>query len=90
MPGRAPVGGGMMGGVRVSNADEVRASLEYQQYEQMGQEIREALLQIRQEARDSAVAANAPKTAVTCPYCGATTTPDASGCCEFCGGAIGG
>lgn len=90
MPGRAPMGGGMMGGVRVSNADEVRASLEYQQYEQMGQEIREALLQIRQEARDSAVAANAPKTAVTCPYCGATTTPDASGCCEFCGGAIGG
>ena len=89
MPGRAPMGG-MMGGPRTSNADEVRASLEYQQYEQMGQEIREALLQIRQEARDSAAAANAPKTAVTCPYCGATTTPDASGCCEFCGGAIGG
>lgn len=90
MPGRAPMGGGMMGGARVSNADEVRASLEYQQYEQMGQEIREALLQVRQEARDTAAAANAPKTAVTCPYCGATTTPDASGCCEFCGGAIGG
>ena len=51
MPGRAPMGGGMMGGARVSNADEVRASLEYQQYEQMGQEIREALLQVRQEAR---------------------------------------
>ena len=90
MPGRAPMGGGMMGGARVSNADEGRASLEYQQYEQMGQEIREALLQVRQEARDTAAAANAPKTAVTCPYCGATTTPDASGCCEFCGGAIGG
>lgn len=90
MPGRAPMGGGMMGGARVSNADEVRASLEYQQYEQMGQEIREALLQVRQEDRDTAAAANAPKTAVTCPYCGATTTPDASGCCEFCGGAIGG
>ena len=26
---------------------------------------------------------------ITCPYCGATTTPDASGCCEYCGGAIG-
>ena len=90
MPGRTPMGGGMMGGVRVSNADEVRASLEYQQYEQMGQEIREALLQIRQEARDTAAAASAPKAAITCPYCGATTTPDVSGCCEFCGGAIGG
>lgn len=28
--------------------------------------------------------------AVTCPYCGATTTPDASGCCEYCGGAVNG
>ena len=56
--------------------------------EEMGYEIRDALLQVRQEARDSVAAANAPKTAVTCPYCGATTIPDASGCCEFCGGAI--
>lgn len=23
---------------------------------------------------------NAPKQAMTCPYCGATTTPDANGC----------
>ena len=83
-----PPMGGMMGGPRTSNADEVRASLEYQQYEEMGYEIRDALLQVRQEARDSVAAANAPKTAVTCPYCGATTIPDASGCCEFCGGAI--
>lgn len=87
MPSRAPMGG-MMGGPRTSNVDEVRASLEYQQYEEMGYEIRDALLQVRQEARDSVAAANAPKTAVTCPYCGATTIPDASGCCEFCGGAI--
>lgn len=88
MPGRAPMGGGMMGGVRISNADEVRASLEYQQYEQMGQEIRDALLQVRQEVRDTVTAANAPKMAVTCPCCGAATIPDASGCCEFCGGAV--
>lgn len=79
------MGGGMMGSIPVSNADEVRASLEYQQYEEMGQEIRDALLQVRQDARDSMAAANAPKMAVTCPYCGATTTPTASGCCEFCG-----
>jgi len=31
---------------------------------------------------------SAPKMAVTCPFCGATTTPDASGCCEYCGGSV--
>ena len=25
---------------------------------------------------------------VTCPYCGATTTPDANGCCEYCGSKL--
>ena len=73
-----------------SNAEEVRASVEYQQYEAMGKEIQDALLQVRQQVREEVAAAAAPKTAVTCPYCGATTTPDASGCCEFCGGALNG
>lgn len=82
------VGLGSMGRDLTSNAEEVRASVEYRQYEQIGQEIRDALLQVRQEARDTAVAANAPKAAVTCPWCGATTTPDASGTCEYCGGAL--
>ena len=41
-------------------------------------------------AREKIEQAAAPKTAVTCPYCGATTTPDASGCCEYCGGAVNG
>lgn len=86
--GRPPMGGMGMGGGAWSNAQEVRASVEYRQYEKMGNEIREALLQVRQEARDTVMAANAPKTAVTCPYCGATTMPDANGCCEFCGGAL--
>ena len=53
-------------------------------------EIRDALLQVRQQVRDEAAAAAAPRAAVTCPYCGATTTPDASGCCEYCGGAVNG
>jgi len=64
-------------------------NIEYRRYREMGEEIRAALLQIRQQTRDEAVAAAAPKAAVTCPYCGATTMPDASGCCEFCGGALG-
>lgn len=78
------------GGSFTSNAEEVRASVEYRQYEEMGREIREALLQVRQKVREEVAAATAPKTAVTCPFCGATTTPDASGCCEFCGGAVNG
>lgn len=85
-----PKAGGMRGGSCTSNAEEVRASVEYQQYETMGQEIKEALLQVRQQVREEAAAAAAPKVAVTCPYCGATTIPDASGCCEFCGGAVNG
>lgn len=80
--------GDMRGGLHTSNGREVRASVEYQQYEAMGLEIRDTLLQVRQQVRDDAVASTAPKRAVTCPYCGATTTPDVSGCCEFCGSAI--
>ena len=63
-------------------------SVEYREYKMMGEEIKETLLQARQETRDAAAAAAAPKAAVTCPYCGATTTPDASGRCEYCGGAV--
>lgn len=85
-----PKAGGMRGNAHTSNAEEVRASVEYQQYEAMGLEIRDVLLQVRQRARDEVAAAAAPKTAVTCPFCGATTLPDASGCCEFCGGAVNG
>ena len=85
MPGGARPG--MAGGL-TSNAAEVRASVEYRQYEQMGKEIRQALLQVRRDVRANAAAAAAPKQAVTCPWCGATTTPDASGCCEYCGGSV--
>ncbi len=63
-------------------------NVEYRRYKEMGEEIRAALLDIRKEVREQVAAEAAPKTAVTCPYCGATTTPDASGCCEFCGGAV--
>jgi hypothetical protein len=52
--------------------------MEYRQYEEMGREIRDALLQVREQVRNEAVAAAAPKTALTCPFCGATTTPDAA------------
>ena len=51
-------------------------------------EIKEALTKVRQEVRENVAAANAPKIAQLCPLCGATTTPNANGCCEFCGDAI--
>ena len=67
-----------------------KRSVDYQDYERMGKEIKRALTSIRTQARKEAAEAAAPKAAVTCPYCGATTTPDSSGCCEYCGGAVNG
>ena len=66
-----------------------RGSVQYEEAERVAHEIRDALTQIRTETRESAAAAAAPKIARTCPFCGATTIPDASGRCEYCGGAMG-
>jgi len=82
--------GGRSAGVNNAQYSGPEMDVEYRRYKEMGEEIKEALLNIRQQARDEEVAAAAPKASVTCPYCGATTTPDASGCCEYCGGAVNG
>ena len=58
------------------------------EYEEMGQEVKRILTEARQAGRDAAAAAAAPKQAVNCPWCGATTTPTANGCCEYCGGSL--
>lgn len=68
---------------------EERYSVEFREAERQANEIREALTSLRETVRENVAAAKAPKTAVTCPFCGATTMPDANGRCEFCGGAIG-
>jgi len=75
-------------GIFIKGSGEGPSSPEYQQYIRQGEEIRQALTKVREKVREEAAAAAAPKTAVTCPWCGATTTPDASGKCEYCGGAI--
>ena len=67
-----------------------RRDPEYRQYEAMGEEIRRALTQARQEAREAVRAAAAPKAAVICPTCGASTVPDSAGCCEYCGVSLNG
>ena len=63
---------------------------EYRQYQQMMDELCACLMDARQQKRDETARAAAPKAAVTCPWCGATTRPDAGGCCEYCGGAVNG
>ena len=65
-----------------------RRSADYRECEALAEEIKGALTQVRQSARDNIIAANAPKTAQICPLCGATTIPDAQGRCEFCDGAM--
>lgn len=71
-----------------SNRVDQRGSVEYREMDRQAQEIREALTQVRQEVRDSVIDAKAPKKAQLCPQCGATTIPNANGCCEFCGGPM--
>ena len=63
---------------------ERRGSAEYNDAEAKAQAVRQALSGIHQGVR----AAAAPKKAVTCPNCLATTMPDANGCCEYCGGSL--
>ncbi|MCL1816509.1 MAG: DUF4428 domain-containing protein [Clostridiales bacterium] len=83
-------GSGLIGAIgNVISANAGVSNPAMRQYEQMAEEIRIALTEVRQNVRENIATANAPKKAQTCPHCGATTTPDTSGCCEFCGGAIG-
>lgn len=67
-----------------------KTNSEYMQYYKMANEIKEILTTAREQVREEAKAAAAPKMAVTCPWCGATTIPDANGCCEYCGGSLNG
>lgn len=68
---------------------EQQGSAEFQEAQRQVGEIREALAMLRTQVREDIAAAKAPRTAQTCPHCGATTIPDANGRCEWCGGAMG-
>ena len=73
------------------NQNEVknRMGADYHRAELAAAEIRDILLGIRADNRKAVEEAAAPKKAVVCPYCGATTTPDEKGCCEYCGAPVG-
>ena len=61
---------------------------QYMTYQQMGEDIKAILLNIRQNIRDEIQEAAIPRSKVNCPYCGATTIPDENGACEYCGGSL--
>lgn len=71
--------------VPASRKPDPQTNVDYAEYARMGQEIVSVLTQGRQQIRDEA----APKKAKNCPSCGASTVPDARGCCEYCGSFIG-
>jgi len=65
-----------------------RTNHDYRQAEDLGNEIKTALTNARQTARDDLAAANKPKAAQTCRQCAASCIPDAQGRCEYCGSAM--
>lgn len=75
--------------IAVSEKNIDANSPEYDNAYTVAQEMKDALMKAKAQVRDAAAKAAKPKMAVQCPYCGATTTPDEKGCCEYCGGAIG-
>ena len=67
---------------------EDRKSLEFENCNKIANEIKRVITNTKREIRKQEEAAAAPKQAVVCPSCGATTTPDENGCCEYCGMAL--
>lgn len=78
------------GAVIAVRKPDPQRNMEYRECLEMGNEIKEILTTGRRKVREEAAAAAAPKTAVKCPFCGASTIPDNSGCCEYCGAALNG
>ena len=69
-------------------ADPTR-NIEYQNALNLAQEMRNALQGGGTGSFGGVQAeAAAPKHAVLCPHCGATTMPTSTNCCEYCGGAL--
>ena len=86
----ARVNAAVPSGWKISNMMRLPNTTDYYEYLNMGNDIKAAVEGMRAEIRSEVAAQNAPKTAVVCPHCGATTIPDAQGCCEYCGSAVNG
>ncbi len=61
---------------------------DYLEYDELAKEIKHVLTNVRERVRDEAIQAATPKMAMTCPWCGATTTATENGTCEYCGGSL--
>lgn len=70
------------------NSDPRMNNAEYAEYYHMGMEIKDAFNKMREGIREEISAANTPKDAVVCPFCGATTVPNENNCCEYCGAPV--
>ena len=68
---------------------ELKASTEFINAQQVAEDIKATLTRTPQVVQEPVVAAAAPKVARKCPFCDATTIPDANGRCEYCGGFMG-
>ncbi|MBR1457695.1 MAG: DUF4428 domain-containing protein [Oscillospiraceae bacterium] len=82
--------GGAPGGWRVNRPGALSGPglSHYYEYLNTGNEIKDTVDRMRLAAREEAIAQSTPQAAVVCPFCGATTLPDANGCCEYCGSAL--
>ena len=67
------------------NTDPSLHGGEYKKYEKELDEL-EAFVE---SLREGSAGQSAEKTPVKCPHCGASTIPDANGCCEYCGLPVG-
>ena len=67
---------------------EGRYSPDYREAERQSNEIRDTMLAMQQKTREEIVQEQAPKKAVICPFCKASTVPDEQGRCEYCRGPI--
>ncbi len=73
--------------VNTSSIDRAH-SVEYKEAEKTAREIQRTLTSEQEKIREQIRESTQPKAAVICPFCKATTTPDAQGRCEYCRGAI--
>ena len=80
--------GSLLNTLILNNIGSSLSDVEYREYEEMGNEIKEALTKVREQARENIESEKAPKVAVACKSCGATTLPDENGCCEYCGSPV--
>ncbi len=63
-------------------------STDYEECMRICEEIKSVLTDVRVSSREKEIEKARPKAALVCPFCGATTTPDAAGNCEYCGAFI--